>query len=108
MIARQVALVVSLLLNVVLVYSLVWGEQGVLAYRRLKTFHDRLTTQIAELDEKNILLSQEIRLLQSDDKYVEKVVRNRLNYVRETEILYIFPEQKAHERPGVAADETKD
>ena len=40
----------------------------------------------------NAGLSREIRLLQSDEKYVEKMIRQRLNFVRSNEILYLFTE----------------
>ena len=53
--------------------------------------------------------SQEIRLLQYDDKYLEKGKRNRMNFVRENEILYIFPSgQQQNEQPGASSDERKD
>ena len=43
-------------------------------------------------DAVNAGLSREIRLLQSDEKYVEKMIRQRLNFVRSNEILYLFTE----------------
>ena len=55
--------------------------------------HESLQNEIASLDAQNLSLSKEIRLLQSDNKYVEKVIRQRLHYVRDNEILYIFGKQ---------------
>ena len=39
-------------------------------------------------------LSREIRLLKTDPAYVEKVIRQRLNYVRKNEILYLFDKSR--------------
>ncbi len=94
---RPMLLGVSVLLNLVLVYSLIWGENGAFEYKLLKEQCGALETKIQEYDEKNLALSKEIRLLQSDEKYQEKMIRTRLNFVRDNEILYIFPETKAPE-----------
>lgn len=95
-------------INCILLYSLVWGEQGLKAYRNLKEQHQILATRIKELDEKNIALSREIRLLQTDEKYIEKVIRKRFNFVKDNEILYIFPGSHDTAKTGAGPHETKD
>ncbi|MCC8193941.1 MAG: septum formation initiator family protein [Deltaproteobacteria bacterium] len=98
----------SLAINVVLLYSLIWGGQGLNAYRNLKEQHKVLEGRIQNLDARNLALSREIRLLQSDEKYQEKVIRNRFNFVKDNEILYIFPESKDTAKTGAGLHETKD
>jgi Septum formation initiator len=98
----------SLVINCVLVYSLIWGSQGLNAYRNLKEQHEVLEEKIKLLDAKNLALSREIRLLQSDAKYQEKVIRNRFNFVKDDEILYIFPESGDTAKTGAGLHETKD
>ncbi|CAK7013721.1 MAG: Cell division protein FtsB [Desulfovibrio sp.] len=105
---RKIFVGLSLAINCVLLYSLVWGEQGVKAYRNLKEQHQVLEARINELDEKNIALSREIRLLQTDEKYIEKVIRQRFNFVKDNEILYIFPGSHDTARTGAGPHETKD
>ena len=61
-----------------------------MAYRDLKRTYQALEQEIASVDKENLALSREIRLLQTDKQYVEKVVRERLHYVRENELLYLF------------------
>lgn len=107
MFVRRVVLAVSLFLNVVLVYNLIWGERGVIAYKDLRARCDDLEKRISQVGAKNLDVSKEIRLLQSDEKYIEKTIRNRLNFVRGTEILYIFPGEMKGEQPGVPPHETK-
>ena len=98
----------SLAINAILLYSLIWGGQGLNAYRNLKEQHQLLEGRIQELDAKNIALSREIRLLQSDEKYQEKVIRNRFNFVKDNEILYIFPGSQDTAKTGAGLHETKD
>lgn len=98
----------SVVINAVLLYSLIWGGQGLHAYRNLKEQHQVLENRIRELDALNVALSREIRLLQSDEKYQEKVIRNRFNFVKDNEILYIFPESRDTAKTGAGLHEPKD
>ena len=108
MLWQRVFIGFSLAINVILLYSLVWGGQGLSAYRELKEQYQLLNEQIQQLDLENIALSREIRLLQSDAKYQEKVIRNRFNFVKDDEILYIFPESGDTAKTGAGLHETKD
>ena len=108
MFARRLVLAVSLILNLVLIYNLIWGDRGAIAYNELRARCDGLEEHIRIVGDSNLELSKEIRLLQSDEKYIEKMIRNRLNFVRGNEILYIFPEEPKGEYPGVMPHEAKD
>lgn len=105
---RAFILIAFGIVNVVLFYRMIWSPYGLIAYRNLKEQHAALEARVAELDKANLDLSREIRLLQSDDKYVEKMIRQRLHYVRDNEILYLFKDTQAASRPGGAIDEGKD
>ena len=98
----------SLVINGILLYGLIWGGQGLRAYRNLKEQHYLLEMRIQELDERNIALSKEIRLLQSDEKYQEKVIRQRFNFVKNNEILYIFHGAADAAKTGAGLHESKD
>jgi cell division protein FtsB len=100
-------LAVSLALNAALLFGLIWGQQGIIEYKRLYEQCRLLEERIAGLETDNILLSKEIRLLQSDDKYVEKVIRNRLHFIRDNEIRYIFPDGSGLEWSGALPNEPK-
>lgn len=90
MIWRTVILLALGLCNVILFSRVIWGSTGLLEYRELKARYETLQEEIARLDDANRSISREIRLLQSDDKYMEKIIRQKLHYVRDNEILYIF------------------
>ncbi len=88
----RIALATCILLNLILFYSLVWGERGTLAYTQLKNQCASLETEMASLDTTNFSLQKEIFLLKNDEQYLEKMIRKKLNFVRTDEILYIFPQ----------------
>lgn len=71
---------------------MMWGHGGIIEYRDLKQEYARIQGQIAELDARNMTLSREIRLLRTDRKYAEKMVRQKLRYLRDNEIVYLFPD----------------
>lgn len=100
---RHLLLGASIILNLVLFGALIWGEQGLVAYRGLRQELDALGARAEALSEENIRLSREIKLLESDDKYIEQMIRKRLNYIKENEIWYIFPKDRGVE----GADETE-
>ena len=108
MLWRRILLAVSIGLNAILLYSLIWGDKGAFAYKQLKEQCASLQVKIREYDAMNLALSKEIRLLQSDEKYQEKMIRTRLNFVRDNEILYIFPETRAPETAEEGQHEAKD
>lgn len=95
MLWRVLVLVALGFFDVALFGKVVWGPGGIVEYRQLKDEYSALQGEIADLDARNMALSQEIRLLQTDGKYVEKMVRQKLRYLRDNEIVYIFPDAKA-------------
>ena len=85
-------LILAIIVNVVLASRLLWGPQSLVSYRELASQYAELLKERDGFDVVNAGLSREIRLLQSDEKYVEKMIRQRLNFVRSNEILYLFTE----------------
>ncbi|MFW5735303.1 MAG: FtsB family cell division protein [Oceanidesulfovibrio sp.] len=103
MIYNRILLVVLLLLNCFLAYRLLISDQGLFDYLELKKRYTVLEERIVELDQWNLELSQEIRLLKSDRFSVENILRQQMNFVKDDEILYVFPEEPAPDAaPGAA------
>lgn len=92
---RLVLVALLLVINLILLFRLVWSDQGVFAYLELKERYDSLRTRVEAVDAENLDLSQEIRKLKSDRAYQEKVIRERMNFVKKDELLYIFPDEGA-------------
>ena len=95
---RLVLVAVLLIINLILLFRLVWSDQGVFAYLELKERYDALRAKVEAVDAESLDLSQEIRKLKSDRAYQEKIVRERMNFVKKDELLYIFPDAGA--KPG--------
>ncbi len=104
---KLVILAIAVCLNITLAVRLIWGPQSVLSYRELRTQQVALETELAAQETHNALLSREIRLLQSDERYVEKIIRQRLNYVKENEILYLFDTGQSAAARGAEGNERK-
>lgn len=100
---KTIILGLAVLVNLTLIYRLVWGTQSLLVYKEMRDRNAELTSELARYDTLNAALSQEIRLLQTDDRYVERAVRQRLNFVRDNEILYLFNEER--QSSGAAAND---
>jgi cell division protein FtsB len=103
---RSLFLGILAVINIALFGRMVWGPTGLLEYRELKKQHAALEEQIAAIDRENVALSREIRLLQQDKQYMEKVIRQRLHYVRGNEILYLF-DNASQVHAGAVAHERK-
>lgn len=106
MLWRVSILLILGLFDVVLFSRMIWGPTGIMEYRELKRQHQALKEEIASLDAKNLAISREIRLLQSDDKYVEKMVRQKLHYLRDNEVVYLFA-SPVNDSAGATSDDGK-
>ncbi len=93
---KYLLLGMAVLLNLTLLYRLIWGTQSLSVYQFLREKQASLEEEIAVRDEANAALSREIRLLQTDRAYMERAIRQHLNFVRDNEILYIFENGKKH------------
>jgi cell division protein FtsB len=101
---RIVLVALLVIINLFLLFRLIWSDQGVFAYLELKSRYEVLQSRIDTVDSDNLDMSQEIRRLKSDKAYQERIVRERMNFVKQDEILYIFPDESAKTR-GEGTDE---
>lgn len=101
-------LILSILLNAALLSRIVWGSHSLYTWRVLKEKQNELSQELDSLDKRRAALSREIRLLKTDPAYVEKVIRQRLNYVRKNEILYLFEQSRENSAwPDAGGDSKK-
>jgi cell division protein FtsB len=105
--ARRILLGVLIVVNVVLLFRLIWSEHGIITYMNMRNRSAKLEDQLREVDARSLDLSNEIRRLKSDRAYQERVIRERMNYVKENEVLYIFS-GKVDVAQGAMDDEKKD
>ena len=88
----QRAINCGLVLVLVLMLSfLAFGEWGLLHYWRLSEERRSLEERSQALQRDNELLREKIYRLRKDDRYLEKVAREELGLARDGEIIYLFP-----------------
>jgi len=105
--AKRILLAGLVVVNIVLLFRLIWSDHGVFAYMNMRKRSTMLESQLQDMDAKSLELSKEIRRLKGDKAYQELIIRDRMNYVRGNEVLYIF--SGGIEVPqGAADDEKKD
>lgn len=110
MLGRRVLLGALVILNLYLLLTLLWGGRGIFAYLEQDGRHHGLELKLEALERRSLELSKEIRELTSNPDYQRQVVRERMNYVGEDEVLYVFPQAGAAEtsesvQPSEADDE---
>ncbi|SKA80144.1 cell division protein FtsB [Paucidesulfovibrio gracilis DSM 16080] len=105
MFGRRVIVGLLVLLNAYLLLGLIWGERGVVSYWDLKSRYQLLRSEVQNLETHSRDLSRDILRLESDADYQERMIRERMNYVRDSEILYVFPESET--KPGDGLDAAK-
>ena len=88
---RRLLLALILICNTILLYNLIWSDKGVFAYLDLKNHQKQLKVKLDNLAGRSLDLSQEIRWLKSDRAFTEKMTRAHGNYLRDNEIIYLFP-----------------
>ena len=76
---------------VLMLFFLVFGEWGLLHYRRLSEERRLLEERSQALQRENELLREKIYRIGKDDRYLEKIAREELGLVRKGEIIYLFP-----------------
>ncbi len=85
---------VCLLLNFFAIGTLFLGEHSLSSWQKANTELALLKDNLADVQKQNESLSIKIRLLQNNDDYIEQQIRQQLNYVKSSEVLYIFEENK--------------
>ncbi|WP_027178665.1 FtsB family cell division protein [Maridesulfovibrio bastinii] len=104
MLGRRILLGILIVVNLILIIRLAVSDQGIFGYNDLDDRVDTLQEKIEKTDARSLELSREIRRLKTDRSYQEKVIRSRMNYVKDNEILYIFPDSVENNSPGVNSD----
>lgn len=90
MIWRYAVLLLFVALNILFLSALLWGEQGITRYTILYAEYGALCDELTALEQREQALKREIELLETDISYVEKMIRKRLNFVKDNEVIYLF------------------
>ncbi|MGD0658856.1 MAG: septum formation initiator family protein [Syntrophorhabdales bacterium] len=83
--ARRYGLVAFLF---ALCFVVIFSQNGVLEYVKLKKQIDIVDTSIKKLEVENAVLKGQIERLQTDDRYLEDMAREKYGFIREGEKVY--------------------
>jgi cell division protein FtsB len=66
----------------------VYGEHGLLHLLRMRSERQSLAQMAFGMQQRNEELRTRLVMLQSDDRYLERLARERLGFVKEDELVY--------------------
>jgi cell division protein FtsB len=72
-------------------WTSVVGDGGLFRIRDLRAQEARVTTKLGALEAENARLRENVRRLNEDDRYIERVARENQGLVRDGETVYRFP-----------------
>lgn len=88
--ATRVLMWLSCGIVVLLGWTSVVGEGGLIRIRTLREQESRLTAKVVRLEGDNAKLRENVRRLNDDDRYIERVARESQGLVRDGETVYRF------------------
>jgi len=89
-ILRRLWLPLTLVFYALLAASALVGQHGYLHLQELRQEQQMLEAEAFTLTRENVELRDRITRLKTDDEFLEKVVREKLGFVRRGEFLYRF------------------
>jgi len=95
------------LVVLMLTYHIVYGENGALIYAKKRSEYQRLDTEIQQLQDENVRLSDHIHALKTDPKTIEKEAREQLKYARPGEVVFTVPDENPKTKTATASKSTK-
>jgi cell division protein FtsB len=91
---RKLATAGMSLLVVMLAYHVLFGANGMVAYRHKRAENHRLEQDILRVQQQNDRISQRVRELKSNPRAIEREAREQLKYARPGEVVYVSPEPR--------------
>ncbi len=92
MLRQRFAVIVAAAVSIALVAVFVFGTRGLLHLRSLTAEEATIRQRIAVLLTENQRLRSELHQLRHDDRYLERLAREQLGFVRPGEVVYRFPD----------------
>ncbi len=96
---RRFATAAAALLTVAVAYHVVFGQNGLTAYRQKRQDARSLGRQVQELERENEGLRQHVDRLESDPGAIEHEAREELHYTRPGEVIVTLPAEPARTKP---------
>jgi cell division protein FtsB len=97
---RKIATAAAALLTITMGYHVVFGQNGLTAYRTKRHDERELIMQMQTLTRDNEELRGHVNRLSSDPNAIEHEAREELHYTRPGEVIYTMP---TNEKPTASA-----
>lgn len=94
------AMTAAAVLALVMAYHVLFGANGVIAYRQKREESRELQRQIETLKQENESIQKQIKALKDDPEAIEKEAREKLKYARPGEVIYTLPPARATASPS--------
>jgi len=88
--ATRVLMWLSCGIVLLLGWTSIVGEGGLIRIRALREQESRLTAKVVRLEADNAQTRENVRRLNEDDRYIERVARESQGLVRDGETVYRF------------------
>ena len=98
MVRQRFAIVAASAVSAALVAAILFGSRGLLRLRALTNEEAAIKQRIGGLLLENQHLRTQLHALRSDDRYLERLAREQLGFVRPGEVVYRFSTPN-HPRP---------
>ena len=96
---RRFATVAAALLAVLIGFHVVFGQNGLTAYRQKRENAQALELQVQQLERENDALKGHVDRLANDPGAIEHQAREELHYTRPGEIIVTLPNEPASSKP---------
>lgn len=80
---------------VLFILAAIFGDRGLVQLARVQTEQRQLEEIAFGLQQHNEQLRRRVQQLQSDDRYIERLARERLGLAKKGELIYRLPEADA-------------
>ncbi len=88
---------IGLLFTIILLVKIIFGERGFISLMKIRSEYVSILEEVEALDNENTRLKEEINRLNNDKYYQEKLAREKLGYIKEGEVVFLFPDEEEKE-----------
>lgn len=92
MLRQRLAIGAAACVSMALVAAILFGSRGLLHLRALTSEEAAIRQRIGGLLLENQRLRGQLHALRTDDRYLERLAREQLGFVRPGEVVYRFPD----------------
>ncbi len=104
----RVLTIAAVLFVMTLLVKAFFGDRGFLSVLKIRAQYASLYEEVRQLEDRDAALLKEVERLKSDDYYKEKLAREKLGFIKEGEVVFLFPSAHDEEKTGSIPLEKKD